>query len=174
MKAKRLYGVGIAVKKNLNASIDGIINISPRLMVTDLTVKGFKLHVVSAYAPTENKPLSAKKSFYRDLNKVSQVDKNRKLFIQGDFNATSSICLKHSSFDGHPEQFPENETFNENGSLLLEFCGKNKLSILNTWFAHPSIHRTTWHSPDGFTKKVYDLSLSGSWLRSFVKDQLLL
>ena len=172
MKAKHIYGVGIAVKKSPNVNINGVINISPRLMAIDLMMMGFKLRIVSAYAPTEAKSLATKKSFYRELNQICQVDldKNRKLIIQGDFNATTSICNKHSSFDGHTKYIHHDETFNENGGLLIDFCNKNNLSILNTWFAHSQIHRLTWYSPDGVTKKVYDLSLSGAWIRCFVKN----
>ncbi|XP_033103506.1 craniofacial development protein 2-like [Anneissia japonica] len=165
MKVKHLYGVGIAF-----ISINGIMNISPRLIAIDLMMKGLKLRIVSAYAPTEAKSLANKKSFYRELNKICHVgmDKNRKLLIQCDFNAITSICNKHSSFDGH--NMHHDDTFNENGRLLIDFCNRNDLSILNTWFSHPLIHRLTWYSPDGVTRKVYDLSLSGSWIRCFVKD----
>ena len=54
--------------------------------------------------------------------------------------------------------------------LYLQYCLDNKLSILNTWFDHPIRHRITWHSPDGFTKKVYDYCLSRSFIRQFIQD----
>ena len=59
---------------------------------------------------------------------------------------------------------------NENGMLFLQYCMGTELSILNTWFVHPLHHRVTWHHPNGVTKKVYDYSLSCSWIRQYVTD----
>ncbi|XP_033111719.1 uncharacterized protein LOC117112688, partial [Anneissia japonica] len=146
------------------------MHISPRLMVADIKVQGCKIRLISAYAPTEDKPLSIKQKFYRELNNICKVEKNRKLIIQGDFNATSSICCRASSFSGRNYKASEDETCNENGGIFLDFCKKNNFSILNTWFQHKEAQRITWHSADGRTKKVYDFSISESWLRQFVKD----
>ena len=54
--------------------------------------------------------------------------------------------------------------------LFVQYCQAQHLSILNTWFDHPIHHRVTWHHPNGVHCKVYDYSLSGSWLRQFVQD----
>ena len=91
--------------------------------------------------------------------------------MQGDFNAEFQISREHSCFDGSQSRIEEgtNQT-NENCMLFLQYCQTNKLLILNTWFDHPIHHRVTWHHPNGRTKKVYDYSLSGSWLRRFIQD----
>ena len=54
--------------------------------------------------------------------------------------------------------------------LFVKYCQTQHLSILNTWFDHPIHHRVTWHNPNGINKKVYDYSISRSWLRQFVSD----
>ena len=167
----RKYGVGIAIKHNPNIKLDSIHNVSSRLMAADITVCGCKLRIISCYAPALKNSLATKQSFYRDLTKLSKTDKNRKLLIQGDFNAELQISREHSCFDGRSTTIPEGlNQINENSILFLQYCQINQLSILNTWFSHPIHHRVTWHHPNGTTKKVYDYSLSRSWLRTFIHD----
>ena len=59
---------------------------------------------------------------------------------------------------------------NNNGERFHSFFNTFSLSVLNTWFTHKRSRRTTWHSPDGVTKKVYDFILSCSWLRKYVQN----
>ena len=137
-------------------------------MAADITINMYKLRIISAYAPTEDKPLSTKEAFYRDLQKLCQVPRKTKLLIQGDFNATST---RHSRFDGlkaNEWRYKATDKSNDNGQIFLEFCRLSGLSILNTWFDHPLKHRYTWHSPDKVTKKVIDYSLSDSFTRQYV------
>ena len=54
--------------------------------------------------------------------------------------------------------------------LFLKYCQQNELSILNTWYEHPIHHRVTWHHLNGNVQKVYDYSLSKSWLRQYIND----
>ena len=165
------YGVGIALKNNPNIKLDSIHNVSSRLMAADVTVCGCKLRIISCYAPTLQSSLTTKQSFYRDLTNLSKTEKNRKLLIQGDFNAELQISRQHSCFDGRSTAIQEGlNQINENSMLFLQYCQRNQLSILNTWFSHPIHHRVTWHHPNGITKKVYDYSLSRSWLRRFIHD----
>ena len=169
-KLKRKHGVGIAVKKSKDIVVNNVLSCSPRLMAMDVTICGCKIRVISAYAPTENSVPSSKQTFYRELKKLCVVEQNRKICINGDFNATTSIGLRHSCFDGRNDVGYEDDISNDNGERFLEFCKKEKFSILNTWFQHPLKHRFTWHSPDQVTKKVIDYSVSDSWLRQFVTD----
>ena len=164
-------GVGIAIRDCPEIELNSIINVNDRLIAADITVCGFKLRVISCYAPTSDYSYASKQAFYRELTKLSNInDKNRKLLIQGDFNAEMQISREHSCFDGRSTNINEGlNQSNENAMLFLQYCHINDLSILNTWFCHPIHHRVTWHCPNG-AKKVYDYSLSGSWLRTFVLD----
>ena len=172
MKRYRRNGVAIAIRNCSDIVLDSIHNVNDRLMAADITVHGFKLRIISCYAPTlDGSALTTKEIFYRNLVKLSKTDdKDRKVLIQGDFNAEMNICREHSCFDGRTTTSDEGlNQSNENCRLFLNHCQTNQLSILNTWFSHPIHHRTTWHCPRG-PKKVYDYSLSGSWLRKFVQD----
>ena len=171
LKRCKRNGVGIAIRNSSDITINGIINTSDRLMAADITIKGCKLRIISCYAPTLKSSLSLKQSFYRSLNSLSKVEKTRKLMIQGDFNCEPKLCRTNSYYDGNESHFEDDADYsNENIMLFLQFCQKNKLSILNTWFVHPLRHRVTWHHPNQQTKKVYDYSLSESWIRQYVQD----
>ena len=136
--------MGIAIKDKSNIQLNGIINCNARLMAADLTIRGCKIRVISCYAPTLQTALTTKQSFYRELSKLSKPEKNRKVLVQGDFNAELQVCRQHSCFKGG-KSFIEEDTnqINENEMLFLKYCQENKLSILNTWFYHPIHHRVT-------------------------------
>ena len=58
---------------------------------------------------------------------------------------------------GHWSQLgPNNDQLptNDNGTRLLSFTEECKLFILNSLFHSSKIHRHTWYSPTGFTKRV--------------------
>jgi len=163
-------GVGIAIRDNSYFHIDSIINCSERLIGADITVRGCKLRVISAYAPTLDSALSSKQLFYRELSKLCKTEQNRKVLIQGDFNMEMPLCRENSCFDATRSYENGTNQSNENAMLFLTYATNNELSILNTWYTHPICHRVTWHHPNGTTKKVYDYSLSGPWLRQFVTN----
>ena len=171
LQRRRMYGVGIAIKDCSYISTENILNISGRLIAADISVKGCTIRIISAYAPTLQSARSTKQSFFRELTKLCKTEKNKKILLQGDFNADLQICRRHSCFQGSQTFFQEGTNQgNENAELFLSFCHNNKLCILNTWYDHPLQHRVTWHNPNGISKKVYDYSLSQSWLRQFIND----
>ena len=170
-KQKKIHGVGIAIRNTPDIVIESIQYHGARLMAADINVKGCKLRILSCYAPTLSTPLSTKEAFYRSLNSISKPDAPRKLLVQGDFNAELDICRGQFCFDGSKSRIDEGSNqINENSMLFVQYCQKQQLSILNTWFKHPLHHRVTWHNPNGISKKVYDYSLSRSWIRQFVCD----
>ena len=171
LRRHKKHGVAIAIRKCNYITIESIHNINARIMAIDLMVRGFKVRVISCYAPTLYTSLSTKQSFYKDLSMLSKADGKRKVIIQGDFNAEFQISRTHSCFDGSRSNSEEgmNQT-NENCMLYLQYCQNNNLCILNTWYDHPLHHRVTWHHPDSTTKKVYDYSLCRSWLKRFILD----
>ena len=93
-------------------------------MAADVTIKGCKLCIISCYAPTLDKPLNSKLVFYRELKRLTETEKNRKVLIQGDFNAEPDLCRRHSSFDGGSntvidEVNQTNENINKCSTLIV-------------------------------------------------------
>ena len=72
--------------------------------------------------------------------------------VLGDLNAVTGT---HSA--NHPSvgPFPSGIS-NDNSDRFLTFCGLNGLSVLGSWFRRLNIHRWTWISHDGVTRKEID------------------
>ena len=67
--------------------------------------------------------------------------------MMGDFNAQVENNNKDIEHIMGRHGIPcENE--NENGQLLIEFCGKHGLLIGGTVFLHKDCHKIIWISPD--------------------------
>ena len=62
--------------------VSDIMHISTRLVAVDICLKGYKLRIISAYAPSEGSPISTKELFYRDLEKLCKTEKERQVLIQ--------------------------------------------------------------------------------------------
>ena len=69
----------------------------------------------------------------------------------GDFNASTSISLQQSCFDGSKVIY--DPLCNDNGARLKNFCREQALCMSQTYFDHPLEERYTWQSPDGNTKR---------------------
>ena len=86
----RIHGVGFAIKNSLISHLSELpVGINERLMTIRLILAGGqKATVVSAYAPTLDSQDEAKEAFYADLDNIlTQVPKEDKLILLGDFNA---------------------------------------------------------------------------------------
>lgn len=53
---------------------------------------------------------------------------------------------------------------------MTNFCVKNSLGILNTYFKHKNNHLVTFHSNDGHTTKTLDYAISSQMLSSYCLD----
>ena len=127
-----------------------------RIMAMNIKVNGFNIRLVNAYAPTNcDDSVNKKYMFYRTLRKacVKQY-KHQKLVVNGDFNATTSVSTQQCHFDGI--KLVDDQTCNENGLRLKQFCQEKKLCMSQTFFDHPIVNKYTWYSSDGNTKKVID------------------
>ena len=143
------HGVGIMLSERALGSLIGCDRISERLMSCSFALPKSKLHVVSAYAPTNDKDESVKESFYAALQQViSGCPKRDMLMIVGDFNAQLG-GQDRSLWDGALGKFCLPSTVTDNGTKLLSLCAANQLVVRNTFFQQKSIHLGSWVSPAG-------------------------
>ena len=67
LKQRREQGVAIGIRESTNFIVEGIIYESARAMAIDLTIRGCKIQIISLYAPTEDKSLASKQTFYKSF-----------------------------------------------------------------------------------------------------------
>ena len=168
-KRRKIHGVAIAVRNGKHVQVVDVENISSRVMSINVDVSGCKLKIVSAYGPTEvDTSESAKDLFWRQLRKTATTsDKKRQLMILGDMNSKTSLALSKTNFDG---QDGLAHTSNSNGRRLIEFCTQTRCALLNSFFAHKTAQRITWHSNNHRDKNCIDYSLCNQFLKKYIRD----
>jgi hypothetical protein len=91
---------------------------------------------------------------------LSEIKKSIMFVVMGDFNATVSEVNGrlqcHSGWSQWRSQAyygrHKIEPKNDNGDLLIEFCGKHVLKMGGTLFPHKERHKVAWISPDEVTQ----------------------
>ena len=150
------HGVGVMMKASLKDKLLDVQFVSDRLMVAVFGLGKLKLHLVSAYAPTEDKDGQEKDSFYLNLQKIPDAVPCRdKLIIAGDFNAQLG-GQDRNAWSGALGKFYLGSKCTENGSALLGFCAANNLVVRNTFFQQKDIHLATWVGPAGHLANQID------------------
>ena len=139
-------------------------------MGMNLSVNGFNLRVVNAYAPTDcDGTPDQKRKFYNDLTKAFSTNcKNQKLLVAGDFNATADVARYKCNFNGI--KVVPDTNFNDNGQRFKDFCRAKKLNISSTFFKHKLLHRYTWYSNGKRTKKILDYILCEQYIQQYITD----
>ena len=144
---RREAGVGFAIRSTLVKNLESLPKgISDRLMVMRIPLQG-KTHLtlISAYAPTMTNTLEQKELFYQKLTDVLlTVPKDDKLLLLGDFNARVGRDAQSWPDVIGPHGIGHE---NSNGQLLLTLCAEQGLTITNTLFQLPDIHKGTWMHP---------------------------
>jgi len=147
-----INGVALIIGPPFTKSLQSYQAISDRLLCARLSHRHGHLTVIVAYAPTEIAMDSEKDTFYDQLSSVVQsVPPHDNLVILGDLNAVSGPQDNFNVVGPFGSGIP-----NDNSDRLTSFCGMNGLTILGSWFQRSNIHRWTWISRDGSTKKELD------------------
>ena len=139
----REAGVGFAVRSAIVPKLDALPKgISDRLMTLRLPLtRGNHLTLISAYAPTMTYSDEKKEEFYHALREVIRaVPKRDKLLLMGDFNARIGKGRNAWPSVIGPHGVGK---MNSNGELLLTLCSEMGLTITNTIFQQPDIHKVT-------------------------------
>ncbi len=155
MKMKASAGVGIALSPNVKVvDIDNILD--GRILLVRLVLHGIQISALCAYAPTELYAESSKQVFFNTLQKAIKESKKKhprfKILIGADMNATIG-CDSNGTWTHLGTNNDDLET-NDNGMRLLTLSKECDLYIMNSFYHSKSIHRHTWYSPTGFTKRV--------------------
>jgi len=130
-----------------------------------------KMTIIVAYAPTDVTDDPAKDAFFDKLHQVVQNAPPHDItVILTDANATVSCSSRSDETKSAIGTTFVDLRTNDNGRSLLNLCGLNDLSIVETWFPRKKIHQWTWYSPDGRTCKALDHIIVTRRWRSFVTN----
>lgn len=146
-------GVALALDRQARKALINWQPVNDRLLVANFRHSFGQLSVVAAYAPTEDAPDQVKDEFYVRMEQSLALTKNNLLLCLGDFNAVSGPA--RAGCESVIGPFGSG-TPNDNTERLVNFCVGNRLRICGSWFKRRDIHRHTWYSNDGHTRKEID------------------
>src|SRR5260221_314728 len=161
---KRADGVGLVIQGRLIPCMLEWHPVSERLLRARFRHMHGYLSVVVCYAPTEDATEAVKDTFYGQLDDVLRgVNGSDLLVCLGDFNAVSGTQRQPSDVTLGPLA---SGSPNDNSERFLAICRKNVLRIAGSWYRRKDIHRMSWYSNDGRTKKEIDHVLVNTKWRS--------
>ena len=154
--AHHTEGVGIMLSKLARKALIRWNPVGPRLNTAEFQTisKDINFHVIQAYAPTEDKDLETKETFYKRLQDViNKVRRKDIVIMMGDMNAKVGDNNR-----GFEEIMGVHGLglMNENGELFANMCATNEIVIGGTVFPHKMCHKATWFSPDQRTENQID------------------
>src|SRR5664279_5156613 len=151
-------GVALVIKRQLSSSIKEWQPISDRILYARMGHRHGCITLIVTYAPTENSEQADKDDFYQQLESVTQsVHPHDQLIVLGDLNAVTGT--ERNGFEGVVGPYGSG-TPNDNADRFLSYCATFSLSAMGSWFRRKDIHRWTWLSNDGVTKKEIDHMLT--------------
>ena len=160
---QKRQGVGIAMSPLAARSLVSTEAISEGVMLAHFQLRGRKLSVICAYAPTNDYPDSEKDTFYSEVQEALDRSSSRDLLLMGgDFNAQVGAEDPHS-WQGSLGKFALHKASlksNDMTQRLLNFCVSNELVLRNTFFDHKRIHLATWRGPAGTHENQIDFLLT--------------
>ncbi|XP_043499919.1 uncharacterized protein LOC122522697 [Polistes fuscatus] len=154
-------GVAIALHKRYINQIERCKHISSRIVLLELLTDLSPLNILSIYAPDENKAKQKREDFYKELERIIEsLPPKERVVILGDFNAR----IGHQPIPGIMQRFNE-QTLNENGKLMIDFCSLNGFRITNTFFNFKEQHKYTFSNTQG-QRSTIDYILTNSYIPS--------
>lgn len=161
-------GVGILISKAVSDNIVSWEPVSERIITVRLKTKFRNMTIIQVYAPTEDKDDETKEKFYGQLSNVlAKTGKSDIQLVMGDFNA--KVGKENEGIENVMGKFGTGER-NNNGDMLVEFCGCFDLMIGGTMFQHKKCHKVTWVSPDNKTQNQIDHICINKQFRKILED----
>lgn len=155
-------GVGILISKNYSKQITKFKAISDRVLFIIIQInQKTSIKVIQAYAPTSTHEDEEVESFYEDIEKSIEDDKDKAKYtlILGDFNA--KIGENKNANEEYIGKFGLGIR-NARGDMLINFQEQHKLYNMNSFFKKKLKRRWTWTSPNGQSKNEIDYILSSN------------
>ena len=149
-------GVGCIIKQTIADKVQKWEAHSERILVVELKVKKDDLiSIVTVYGPNEDENKKQKDKFWEELTLVVENCKG-KTFITGDLNGRTGT--RDNTTPDVIGKFGE-QTRNNNGARIIDFCVLNNYIITNTFYQHKEIHKFTRVEVSRNEKSIIDYIL---------------
>jgi endonuclease/exonuclease/phosphatase family metal-dependent hydrolase len=158
----RKEGVGILINTLLVKDVKKVGYVSSRVIWVYGCFGGMPCVIFSIYAPTNVYSTENKEQFYDELDtslKSIPIQYRKNVIIMGDFNARIGVKSNiNDAWDSARGEFGcAEDTLNENGELMLEFCVRNRLVVVNSKYRKKCYG--TWKHPRSKIMHLLDYCL---------------
>ena len=164
----RKHGVALMLGPKLSPYVQKVRLVNERLMNCTLRIKNQNFNIYQVYAPQQGHTQEEKDNFMELLDTHLEEGSEGVNILIGDFNAR--VGCDRTGIEEVIGHFGE-ETRNQEGKNLIDFCLRNHLKIMNGFFVHQESHKYTryrWNQISGqFDQKSvidYIMSQIGGWL----------
>ena len=135
------HGVGMILSPEYATHIQNVMCKNERILAVTFKINDYRITLIQTYAPQQGRSQEEKDLFYNQLQEVcdqSPIDSD--IVIMGDLNGH----IGSNRIDGVIGEFGIGEQ-NMEGEMLIDFCVRNNLAIMNTYFQHRDSHKYTWY-----------------------------
>jgi exonuclease III len=137
-----------------------------KIMTIDIKEENEEWTLLIVYALNEDDTEENKTQFYECLQRTYETI-GREVFLLGDLNVrVGNNSERRNGVIGEQGE----ETLNNNGERLLNFCIMNDLIILSTMFIHKDIHNITREEPSRKEKSIIDYIIVQREMRTYIWD----
>jgi len=134
-------GVGFLIRDNLWSMVGEVVEVSSRVIGIYVKAKDKGFWLLQVYAPVNDAAQDVREGFWSSLR--DEVEKRRRsaaVVIMGDVNGRVGAREEDWDVVGRYGE----AVVNENGESCLELCRGSDLIVLNGWFPHKRVHRSTY------------------------------
>ena len=122
--------------------------------------------IIQCYAPITDHPEKEVEEFYSQIEEaLKQTNSQDMVIILGDVNTKVGKTATSTSIG----KYGLGKT-NERGELLIGFCEKHQLTIINTIFKQPERRLYTWKRPGYVTRNQIDYIMISSRHTNNIKN----
>jgi hypothetical protein len=141
------------VHKRFISAVKSVECVSDRMSYIILRGRWCHIIVLNVHAPTEDKTVDVKDSFYEKLEHVfHKFSKYHMKILLGDFNAKVGREDIFRLTTGNESL----HKINDNGLRVVNFATSKNLRVKSTMFLHCNINKYNWTAPVGKPPKQID------------------
>jgi hypothetical protein len=153
-KVNHQLGTGIFVHTIINSAVNTVEFLSHRMLYITLKGRWCDIIVLNVYAPTGNKDVDIKDSFYEELEQVfDQFSRYHTKILLEDFNAKVGREDVFYPVIGKECLY---EAIYNNGVIVVNFANSKNLILKSKTFPHRDVRKHIWTSHDGVTYNQLD------------------